>query len=53
MTTIGISFIESAYGKYNQLGIGIIPNASGGGSEALLEASDIIETINLTGGFQK
>ena len=40
-------------GKYNQLGIGIIPNASGGGSEALLEASDIIETINLTGGFQK
>ena len=53
MTTIGISFTESAYGKYNQLGIGIIPNASGGGSEALLEASDIIETINLTGGFQK
>ena len=53
MTTIGISFTESAYGKYNKLGIGIIPNASGGGSEALLEASDIIETINLTGGFQK
>lgn len=53
MTTIGISFTESTYGKYNQLGIGIIPNASGGGSEALLEASDIIETINLTGGFQK
>ena len=43
MTTIGISFTESAYGKYNQLGIGIIPNASGGGSEALLEASDIIQ----------
>lgn len=53
MTTIDISFTESAYGKYNQLGIGIIPNASGGGSEALLEASDTIETINLTGGFQK
>lgn len=51
MTTIGISFTESAYGKYNQLGIGKIPNASGGGSEGLLEASDTMESVNITGGF--
>lgn len=51
MVNVNVKFISCSYGKYGQLGIGNIPNTSGGGSEGLLEASDIIEEVNIKGGF--
>lgn len=53
MVKLSLSFTEVSYGKYGQNAIPSIPNTSGGGTKEMVQDSDIIETINITGGLKR
>lgn len=52
MAEFKISFTDSSYGAYGQNDIPKLPNASGGGSEDMVQDTETIESINITGGYE-